>query len=219
LKAESTEQLDEVTLISHVLAGRLDYFELLMRRNNPYLYRIGRSYGFRHEDIEDLMQEAHISAYFSLAKFEGRASYKTWLSRIMMNQCYQRIQKKSFSNERTTMDTLNTDAFPAQSTNDTEHMINRKDLSRIVESVLEKIPVEFREVIVLKDLNEMSITDTAHLLQLSEANVKVRLHRGRKLMREKIEEIYRPEDIFEFNLVHCDTIVKRVMERIGQLVN
>jgi RNA polymerase sigma-70 factor (ECF subfamily) len=85
--------------------------------------------------------------------------------------------------------------------------------------VLEEIPVEFREVIVLKDLNEMSITDTAHLLQLSEANVKVRLHRGRKLMRVKIEEIYRPEDIFEFNLVHCDTIVKRVMERIGQLVN
>lgn len=217
MKTNVLAQLNDGQLIQHVLDGELDYFELLMRRNNPFLYRVGRGYGFRHEDIEDLMQETHVNAYANLSKFEGRSSYKTWLTRIMLNQCYQKKKKKSYSKERITMDTFDSTTIPAfqdDAASDTGRLVHRHELNRIVESVLEKMPVEFREVLVLKELNDMTITDTAYSLNISEANVKIRLHRARHMMRQRIEEMYRPGDIFEFNLVYCDAIVKNVMDKI-----
>ena len=119
------------------------------------------------------------------------------------------------------MDSYKANITPAfqEAESSTENTVNRKELSSIVESVLARMPIEFREVIVLKDLNDMSIADAASSLNISEANVKVRLHRARRMMRRKIEEMYRPEDIFEFNLIYCDAIVNRVMTKIRELTH
>ena len=73
-------------IIAKITAGEKDYFEILIRRYNSVLYKIGRSYGLPHDDVQDLMQEAHISAFLNLNKFEERSSYKTWLIRIMLNK-------------------------------------------------------------------------------------------------------------------------------------
>jgi RNA polymerase sigma-70 factor (ECF subfamily) len=81
------ENFTEAEIIGGVLDGEKALFEIIVRRFNPYLYKIGRSYNYNHEDTQDLMQETFIDAFKNLKQFEGRANFKTWIIRIMMNNC------------------------------------------------------------------------------------------------------------------------------------
>jgi RNA polymerase sigma-70 factor (ECF subfamily) len=96
--AKQFETLTELEVIKRIKEGETELFEILIRRNNPFLYKVGMSYGFHHEDVEDLMQETFISAYVNLEKFESRSSFKTWIIRIMLNQCYQKVHRLIFKN-------------------------------------------------------------------------------------------------------------------------
>ena len=73
--------------------GETALYEIIIRRYNPYLYKTGRSYGYNHQDTEDLMQETFINAYTNLKKFENRSSFKTWVTRIMLNNCFQKKEE------------------------------------------------------------------------------------------------------------------------------
>jgi len=211
--------ISEPELIDRIQHGERELFEILIRRNNPYLYKIGMSYGYNHEDVEDLMQETFIAAYLNLEKFEGRSSFKTWITRIMLNQCYQKAQRLSFKNEKTNA-ILNEKTIPMFECNrstDAYTSVLNNELSNIVANALISIPLEYRMVFSLRQMNGMSIAETAELLDISETNVKVRLNRARQMLREKVEEMYSPEDIFEFNLIYCNKIADTVMTTINKL--
>ena len=211
--------ITEIELISRIRNGERELFEILIRRNNSYLYKIGMSYGYKHEDVEDLMQETFIAAYLNLEKFEGRSSFKTWITRIMLNQCYQKAQKLSFKYEKAN-DILNektTPMFESNQTSDTYKSVLNHELSNIVRNALLSIPFEYRMVFSLRELNGMSTAETAELLDISETNVKVRLNRSKHMLREKVEKMYTPEDIFEFNLIYCNKISDGVMKAINKL--
>jgi len=213
------DSLSELELISRVRNGERELFEILIRRNNPYLYKLGMSYGYKHEDVEDLMQETFIAAYLNLEKFEARSSFKTWITRIMLNQCYQKAQKLSFKFEKAN-DILNektTPMFESNQSTDTYRSVLNNELSNIIGSALTSIPLEYRMVFSLRELNGMSTAETAETLEISETNVKVRLNRAKHMLREKVERMYTPEDIFEFNLIYCDKIVDEVMKSINKL--
>src|SRR5690349_14506445 len=79
-------------IIYKILQGEHALFEVLIRRYNSILYKIARSYGFNHHDAEDLMQDTHIAAFTYLSKFQGRAAYKTWISRILANKCLYKLK-------------------------------------------------------------------------------------------------------------------------------
>ena len=209
----------DTELINRILKGERELFEILIRRNNPYLYKLGISYGYRHQDVEDLMQETFIAAYLNLEKFEGRSSFKTWITRIMLNQCYQKAQKLSFKNEKAN-DILNektTPMFESNQSSDTYKSVLNNELSNIVGNALISIAFDYRMVFSLRELNGMSTAETAELLDISETNVKVRLNRARQMLREKVEKMYSPEDIFEFNLIYCNRITDGVMKTINNL--
>jgi|SRR5687768_17386082 len=211
--------ITEIELINRIRNGERELFEILIRRNNPYLYKIGMSYGYKHEDVEDLMQETFIAAYLNLEKFEGRSSFKTWITRIMLNQCYQKAQKLSFKLEKAN-DILNektTPMFENNQSTDTYKSVLNNELSNIVGNALISIPFEYRMVFSLRELNGMSTAETAELLDISETNVKVRLNRARHMLRDKVEKMYTPEDIFEFNLIYCNKISDGVMKSISKL--
>lgn len=208
--------IPDTELIARIRNGELDLFEILIRRNNPYLYKLGMSYGYKHEDVEDLMQETFIAAYLNLEKFEGRSSFKTWITRIMLNQCYQKAQKLSFKNEKAN-DVINektTPMFESNQSSDAYRSVLNNELSTIVGNALIAIPFEYRMVFSLRELNGMSTAETAEVLDISETNVKVRLNRAKHMLREKLEKMYTPEDIFEFNLIYCNRITDEVMKAI-----
>jgi RNA polymerase sigma factor (sigma-70 family) len=211
--------LSEIEIIEKVIEGDSAAFELLIRRYNPYLYKIGRTFGFIHEDVEDLMQETFISAYRALNKLDNRSYFKTWLTRIMLNECYRKSNRRSIQQETLADPSLYEKTIFMRSRNDADDPINsirNKELNLAIENAIKRIPVDYRLVFSLRELNCMSVAETATALNISEANVKVRLNRAKAMLRKEIEKMYSPEDIFEFNLVYCDAIVSKVMNQVDE---
>jgi len=208
-------QYADKEVIDRILKGEVALFELLIRRNNAFLYKTGRSYNYNHQDTQDLMQETFIDAYTNLAKFEQRSSFKTWIIKIMLNNCFRKQQKFSFKHEiPNEINDKSLPMFSSQQNNDTNKMVLNRELNFILEDALKQLPEDHRLVFSLREINQFSVKETAGVLDISEANVKVRLNRAKAMLRKEIELSYQPGDIFEFNLVYCDSMVNRVMAEI-----
>ena len=211
-------QYSDTDIIQKITEGQTKLYELLIRRYNPYLYKIGRAQHYSHEDTQDLMQDTYVDAYMSILKFEGRSSFKTWLIKIMLNNCFRKRQKWSYKNivndeinERSTSVLFNNQQL------DTNKTIMNKELNSVIENALLQISMDYRMVFILREVNGLSVKETADALNISEANVKVRLNRAKATLRENIEKSYSAEEIFDFNLIYCDAIVERVMKIIKNL--
>ena len=209
------EKYTDAEVIKEILSGKPALYEILIRRNNPFLYKVGRSYGFNHHDTEDLMQETYISAFYNLAKFESRSLLKTWMIRIMLNNCYQKKQKHSYQKEILQENNLNEKNTPmfTNPISEEKSIINR-ELGHVLENALNQIPADYRIVFALRELNGLSTAETAEAANISETNVKARLSRAKTMLRSEIEKMYSPEDIYEFNLIYCDRIVNFVMAEL-----
>jgi RNA polymerase sigma factor (sigma-70 family) len=211
------EQYTDREVISQVIDGKEGLYEILIRRYNSFLYKIGRTYRYNHQDTEDLMQETYISAYCNLEKFENRSSFKTWITRIMLNQCYQRRHKLSFKNEISSDDLLTEKPKVMFHHTSNQNTTVNKELGRVLENAIHEIPEDYRIVFTLRELNGLSVAETAAALEISEGNVKVRLNRAKAMLRSEIEKMYSPEEIFEFNLIYCDGMVEKVMSKIKEI--
>jgi RNA polymerase sigma-70 factor (ECF subfamily) len=211
------ENFSETEIIERMIGGEKGLYEIIVRRFNPYLYKIGRSYNYSHEDTQDLMQETFIDVYKNLLQFEGRSDFKTWIIRIMMNNCYRKRGKASFRNE--VIQDVNEYSKPmfTNRNNDTDKIIQNRELGHIIEKALEKIPFTYRMVFALREINGLNVSETAEILNISESNVKIRLNRAKLLLRTDIENAYSANELFEFNLIYCDPMVKNVMDKINQL--
>jgi RNA polymerase sigma factor (sigma-70 family) len=211
----------EETTINSILDGEIELFEGLIRKINPVVYRVGRSYGFSHEDTEDLMQETFISAYRTLSSFQHRASFKTWIIKIMLSHCYHKCQRFSFKYEKPSVAELSDLNIPlfSNSQNDMEKKILNSELKAVIEDAIASIPPDYRMVFVLRELNGLSVAETSDTLAISEANVKVRLNRAKAMLRKEIEKTFSAEEIFEFNLIYCDRITNNVMKAIREMTS
>ncbi|MGH2644283.1 MAG: sigma-70 family RNA polymerase sigma factor, partial [Chitinophagaceae bacterium] len=135
---ESSQTLETITdteAISRILKGEAALYEAIVRRYNGYLYKVGRSYGYNHADTEDLMQETYVNAYIHLNSFENRSSFKTWIVRIMLNQCYHKKQKFSFQKEISTEDGIEEKSVPMFSNQrtDTGKTVINTELKQVLE--------------------------------------------------------------------------------------
>jgi RNA polymerase sigma factor (sigma-70 family) len=214
------EILSDLEIVARVLSGEIALYEIIMRRYNPYLFKIGRSYGFNQPDTEDLIQDSYLNAYTNLEKFENRSTLKTWLVKIMLNNCYHKTKKFSYKYEiPSDISEKNTGIPMFMQQTHTGKTIMNNELKNILEEALVQIPESYRMVFTLRELNGMSTRETAETLNISEANVKVRLKRAKDMLRNEIKKMYSPEDIFEFNLIYCNRIVENVLTRIQEKNN
>ncbi len=211
---EHSAKLSEEEAIERISKGEKELFEIIVRRFNPYLYKIGRSYNFSHEDTQDLMQDTFIDAYKNLAQFKGNSKFKTWVIRIMLNNCYKKSHKSS--NKNIVMNEFNDQSKPLYSNDNdsTDQLVRNHELSRIIEEALSKIPHDYRMIFSLREINELNVAETAELLNISETNVKTRLSRANKMLREVIQKSYMPAELFDFNLIHCTPLTDKIMKKI-----
>lgn len=212
-----TENLSEPEIISRITRGEKSLFEILVKKYNGCLYKIGRSYNFTHEDTRDLMQDSFVDAYKNLHQFENRASLKTWMIRIMMNNCYRKMQRLRYKYETVLNPPENSTPMFYNSNNDTGKIVQSRELKKIMEDALSKIPFDYRIVFALKEINGLKISETAQLLNLTESNVKTRLTRSKKFLRNEIEKSFNASELFEFNLIYCNSVTEEVMKRINAL--
>jgi RNA polymerase sigma factor (sigma-70 family) len=205
-------------IIDKITSGDLSLFEVLIRRYNPVLYKIARSYGFHHHDAEDLMQDTHVAAYTQLKKFERRSTYKTWISRIMINRCLYKLKYGYFKNEAPGLQHIHAEPmYTNADNNQTEKVVANRELAVILEKSLQTIPLMYRTVFVLRVIEGFSVAESAELLNITEVNVKVRLNRAKALLQRQIEQFYTHADLYSFNLIYCDSLVARVFEKIHTL--
>jgi len=209
------EQYTEAEIIQKVLAGEIALYEILIRRNNAALYKIGRSYNYNHEDTQDLMQDSFVSAYFNLKQFDNRAAFKTWLIKIMLNNCFRKQQKFSYKNEISTeLNDRSKPVFSNQRYSDPNKTVVNKELNTVIEDAIKALPLDYRLVFSLREINGLNVAETAEVLNITTSNVKVRLNRAKAVLRKEIEKSYTPEDIFEFNLIYCDAMVNNILSKI-----
>ena len=210
------DQYSDPEIVGKIVSGEIKLFEIIIRRNNSALYKIGRSYNYSHEDTQDLMQETYINAFSSLSKFENRSSFKTWIIKIMLNNCYRKMHSWNFRNIIPSELTEKSLTMFSNQYADTAKSVLNKELSGIIEMALQKLPVDYRMVFTLREVNGLNVSETADVLEISESNVKVRLNRAKSMLRKEVERSYSTEDIFEFNLVYCDQMVEKVMNELNK---
>jgi len=212
------EALRDEQIIQRVLSGETALYELIMRRYNQRLYRVVRAILKTEDEVEDVMQDAYVRAYRHLADFAGRSQFSTWLTRIAIHEAFARLRHgkrhQQFDDESANG---GPEMIPANSL-DPEHQTSNRELSRLLEDAILSLPENLRTVLMLRDVEELSTHETAEALNLSEENVKTRLHRGRALVRKKLYARVGGDapSAFSFMGVRCDRVVHRVFEMLEQ---
>ncbi len=179
---------------------------------------MGRSYGFAHATVQDLMQDTYVAAYQALGKFEERAVFKTWLIRIMLNHCYhwsRKVAHQSQPQPAAACMTEAPDALHSPATDGQQEIINR-ELGTVLEQCIQALPSDYRMVFVLRELEGLSSQETALAVAITETNVNARLSRAKALLRQQLESWYPRAVVYEFNLIYCDDMVGRVFRHLGE---
>ena len=213
----STALMSDFLIIERILQGRTDLFEILMRRYNELLYRTVRSYIDIEPDVEDTMQDAYVKAFQKLYQFKNEAMFSTWLVRIGINEALQRKRK---SKKYHTVDiTRETGTLQIADTSfmDPESKTIYKESRILIEKAIDALPNKYRIVYMLKEVEGMEIAEISKGLDLTNSNVKVRLHRARNMMKDYLLNATNTQDIFEFGNYKCDRAVENVMGRIQRL--
>jgi RNA polymerase sigma-70 factor (ECF subfamily) len=220
--ATSQEPLSDEEVVTRVLAGETAMFEIVMRRHNRRLYRVARAILRNDGEAEDVMQDAYVRAYQHLDQFAGRAKFSTWLTRIAVHEALARQRRGTRYQELDSMSDREGDPMDRLATlaPDPEQQASNSETRRLLEEAVETLPDAYRTIFMLRDVEEMSTIDTAHVLDISEENVKVRLHRARALLRKSLYARAGMErkEAFNFHAVRCDRVVRKVFERIQKHV-
>ena len=204
--------------VSHVLTRNTDAFEVIMRRYNQRLYRVALGIVGNPAEAEDVMQDAYVRAFEHLAQFEHRAKFSTWLARIAVHEALARVRRKrSTASIEDLFATTGELTMPSTNPNP-EQEAGRRQARELVEKALLSLQADYRIVIVLRDIEQMSTAEAAEVLDISQENLKVRLSRARAVFREQLCHLVGPEakHAFVFEAPRCDQVVKAVFERISE---
>lgn len=213
----NAERLSDEEVVARVLAGQTAWFEILMRRYNQRLYRVCRSILRDDAEAEDVMQEAYVRAYLHLEQFDGRAQFATWLTKIAVHESLARLRhRRKFVEIDAFAESSENPMIPASNLPSPEQEVLIRTLGVILESAIGHLPVAYRSVFMLREIEEMNTAETAECLGISEDAVKVRLHRARARLRKEITSQTRlaTAAAFQFNGARCDRMVAVVLERI-----
>ena len=211
----ATDTTSDNELITRILQGDKNLYAVIVRRYNQRLYRIGMSIINDDAEVEDVMQVTYINAYENLGKFAFKASFSTWLTRILINESLLRFKKKARSVN------MNDDIMDKEIY---KHRINEvqtpvakalnSELKAILEASIRQLPEKYRTVFIMREIENMNVAETRECLDLSEVNVKVRLNRAKTLLKNSLSAFYKKEDILHFHLSRCDNMVSRILSRI-----
>ena len=215
--APDAAQLPDAEVAERVLGGEKELYELLMRRHNQKLYRAVRSYLKEEQEVEDAMQDTYLKAYEKLHQFRHSASFSTWLIRIGINTALEKLRKaKRASPLNLSADDQENHAVLLSQVNfmDPENLAIRQEVKLLLEKAIDDMPEMYSAVYVLREVEGMDINEVVQCLDLSESNVKVRLHRAKAMLKESLYRLSISRDAFAFGFRRCDALVKRVMQAL-----
>jgi RNA polymerase sigma-70 factor, ECF subfamily len=208
--SSATRALSDEEVVARVLDGEAALFELLVRRYNQRLYRATKAILKDDAEAEDAMQEAYVRAFVKLDQFAGEARFSTWLTKIAVYEALGRLRRRK--REEEVPDTM-------KSRDNPERTVYGLELRAAIEAAVEKLPPIYRAVFVLREIEELTGSETAMCLNITEEAVKTRLHRARTLLRSRIEQPVASAlgNAFSYGERRCDAMTAAVMRSIQNL--
>ena len=218
--------LSDTDLAGRIRLGEAAAFRALMQRHNQKLFRIARSVLRDPTEAEDAVQDAWVLAFTRIDQFRDASSLTTWLGRIVINEALRRLRR------RRTMTGLDGDdgadgtlsgaqviPFPGaqQPPATPEEDAARAETRRLLERAIDALPDPFHTIFVLREIEQMSVEETASCLGIPPDTVKTRLHRARRLLSQSLRRELSPDlaGVFPFAGERCARIAARVLERLG----
>jgi RNA polymerase sigma-70 factor, ECF subfamily len=189
--AGTTEVRDEAQMIAKILAGDSQLFHELIRPYERRVYVMALSFLHNEADAEDTAQEAFLKAFRNLSSFRGEAKFGTWLVSITLNEARSRIRSRNTmkmeSLDEPSDDQGNTSPYLLRDWKEIpSETLERKEVRLLLEQAITGLPLIYREVFQLRDIDQLSINEAAAALGISIAAVKVRLHRARMMLQKKL---------------------------------
>ncbi len=207
-------EVTDVQAVDEVVQGNREMFEVIVRRYNTRLFRVGMAYLRNHAQTEDAMQNAYLKAFLNIRSFKGNAAFATWLTRIMINECLMIIR----SRRRAVMENIDDEQFkhePAMLAFAAAGELLRADeIREVLERAVQTLPRQQRTVYLLRAVQRLSTSETATCLGISRENVKVILHRARGALKERLLQSAAAVEIFRYPAPYCDPMTARVMHRV-----
>ncbi|WP_161492533.1 RNA polymerase sigma factor [Oceanisphaera profunda] len=216
--------LTDIRLLARARVGDGAAFELIVRRHNRALFRAAMGVLDDEGRAQEAVQEAYFSAFKHMDNYQGRASLKTWLTRIVVNQAIsiKRRQRPEISlDEKVTflhapqLEWDQTVTYMADK-HTPEMAASTQEIKRLLEAAIRRLPETYRSVFMLRAVEGMSVIDSAFCLGLSEAVVKKRLSRARDMLRKDLVQQAESQasDTFEFAGRRCDAVTSHVMAEL-----
>ncbi len=197
VSAQDFPDVEETRLIERLRARDDDAYEELVRRFGGRLLATARRFLPRTEDAQDAVQEAFLSAFRSLDRFRGGSRLSTWLHRIVVNAALMKLRSSSRRPETPIeeylprFDETGHHAAPVEEWKvSPEGALLSRETSERVRAAIETLPVSYRAVLVLRDIEELSTEETAEVLSLTRTAVKIRLHRARLALRTLLVPLF-----------------------------
>ncbi|MFO7277723.1 MAG: RNA polymerase sigma factor [Pseudomonadota bacterium] len=222
-------EADELALVQQAVRGDVSAFERIMRRYNQRLFRLAVSIVGDAAEAEDVLQDSYVRAYYRLESFAGRSGLGSWLARIVRNQAIDHLRAREARGQLLALESDltgsgYTDAddirMPLEIESvhaDPENAVAGEELQRLLESAVKALPVPFRSVFMLREIEGLSVQETAEYLDIPPATVKTRDHRARLLLREYLSRRIdaTAQKAFPFLGSSCDRLVARVLDRLA----
>ena len=185
-----TEKSD-LEIIESVVKGKVNDYALLVKRYRDKVFRYVCGYCGNEEDAMEISQDILVAAYSSLSKFRGEAKFSTWLFSIMINHCRNHIRKKGRIKKVSISDLYDdsgSDYEIPDCRGSLEEDLVTTETYKAAIAELSNLPDDYREAVILCDVEEMSYEDISEALSISMSNVKIRIHRGREMLRKRLNE-------------------------------
>ncbi len=199
LVADVDEQLirDEAALIERIRKGEKELFHELIQPYERSVYLSAYSILRNQSDAEEVAQEALLKAFAHLDQLRSTDKFKAWLMLIAVNEARMRRRKEHQhlfeSLEEQTMETEEGEFMPRQFADWREipsDILERKEIRTAIQNALSSLPEKYRDVFILRDMQHLSVTETAQVLRLTIPAVKTQLHRARLQMREQLAPVF-----------------------------
>ena len=217
--------LDDREIVGRILRDDHEAFEALMRRHNTRLFRVARSILKDDSEAEDVLQDSYLDAYRHMGEFRGDAQLGTWLVRIVANHALMRLRRQkrerivvSFERGTGAVRGPRESEVPDSSAASPTDITLRAEVRRILERRIDQLPVAFRTVFVLREVEGLSVDETAACLGVPPPTVRSRLFRARALLREALARDIdiAAGDVFAFAGARCDRIVAAVLAKLRE---
>lgn len=186
-----SDTTDEAQIIASILAGNTHLFHDLIRPHERSVYAMALSLLHNEADAEDVAQEAFLKAFRNLRNFRGESKFSTWLISITLNEARGRLRSKknvkleSLDEPREGEGTV-TPALLRDWREIPSEALERQEIRQMLQQAITDLPLIYREVFLLRDVEDLSVNQSAEALGISVASVKVRLHRARMMLQKKL---------------------------------